>query len=178
LNIEPLPFIRRMGVTLSVVIASVACDQVTKEMAIKELRGEPMRSYLGDTFRLQFAENRGAFLSLGASLSEEHRTILFSVLVGIFLVAMLIYTLVGKSLAFWHVMALALLVGGGLSNWWDRVSRDGRVVDFMNMGIGSLRTGIFNVADLGIMAGAFMMLVLGWYEKKAVPPSSAVPPPG
>ena len=34
----------------------------------------------------------------------------------------------------------------------------GNVVDFMNMGIGNLRTGIFNIADMAIMAGLFMML--------------------
>lgn len=175
---QPVSFPKRVAITLFVVITSVACDQVTKEMAIKELRGEPMRSYALDTFRLQFAENRGAFLSLGAGLSEEQRTLIFSVLVGVFLLGMLIYTLIGKQLGLWHVVALAMLVGGGLSNWWDRVARDGRVVDFMNMGIGWLRTGIFNVADIGIMAGAIIMLVLGWAEKKQAPPPSSPAPQG
>jgi signal peptidase II len=29
-------------------------------------------------------------------------------------------------------------------------------VDFLNVGIGSLRTGIFNVADMAIMAGVII----------------------
>ena len=53
---------------------------------------------------------------------------------------------------------LALFIGGGVSNWIDRLLH-GRVVDFLNVGIGSLRTGIFNVADVAIMA-AVAMLVL------------------
>ena len=41
----------------------------------------------------------------------------------------------------------------------DRIVNDGKVIDFMNMGIGSLRTGIFNMADVLIMVGiAFILL--------------------
>src|SRR5687768_7175296 len=53
---------------------------------------------------------------------------------------------------------LALMVGGGLGNLIDRLINDGRVVDFLNVGIGPLRTGIFNVADLAITAGAVALL--------------------
>jgi signal peptidase II len=55
--------------------------------------------------------------------------------------------------------ALALLVGGGASNWIDRLANEGRVVDFMILGIGSLRTGVFNVADVAIMVGAGLLIV-------------------
>jgi signal peptidase II len=58
-----------------------------------------------------------------------------------------------------------MMVGGGLSNWFDRLVNEGRVVDFMNLGIGSFRTGIFNVADVAIMAGAAVM-VFGSSERK------------
>jgi len=47
---------------------------------------------------------------------------------------------------------MSLILGGGLSNLYDRIAY-GKVVDFMNMGIGDLRTGIFNVADMFILAG-------------------------
>jgi signal peptidase II len=53
---------------------------------------------------------------------------------------------------------LALLIGGGVSNLVDRISR-GAVVDFLNLGIGSLRTGIFNVADMAIMSGIALLIV-------------------
>jgi signal peptidase II len=40
----------------------------------------------------------------------------------------------------------------------DRIRFDGRVFDFLNVGIGGLRTGIFNVADVAIMAGGILAL--------------------
>jgi signal peptidase II len=51
-----------------------------------------------------------------------------------------------------------MLLGGGLSNLFDRIAYGGYVLDFLNVGIGPLRTGIFNVADMFIMAGVFVML--------------------
>ena len=58
-----------------------------------------------------------------------------------------------------HVL-LACLLGGGLSNLIDRAYHQGAVSDFLNIGIGKLRTGVFNVADVLIMAGAFGLLIL------------------
>jgi signal peptidase II len=58
------------------------------------------------------------------------------------------------------VFAGALFCGGGLGNWIDRVARSGYVVDFLQCGIGPVRTGIFNLADVAVMAGA-LLFVLG-----------------
>ena len=55
-------------------------------------------------------------------------------------------------------IAFALILGGGLSNMWDRILHSGFVVDFMNLGIGSLRTGIFNVADMAITCAFFIII--------------------
>ena len=50
-------------------------------------------------------------------------------------------------------LGLVLFIAGGASNWIDRVLR-GSVVDFLNVGIGPLRTGVFNMSDVAIMVGA------------------------
>lgn len=56
------------------------------------------------------------------------------------------------------VASSALIIGGGLSNLIDRIINQGAVIDFMNIGVGSLRTGIFNVADVAIMVGMFIFV--------------------
>jgi signal peptidase II len=53
-------------------------------------------------------------------------------------------------------VSVALIVGGGVSNLIDRLRYGGYVVDFLNVGIGPVRTGIFNVADMAIMVGVVM----------------------
>ncbi len=56
------------------------------------------------------------------------------------------------------VVARSLVLSGGLGNLVDRIINDGRVIDFMNIGIGSLRTGIFNVADVCITVGVVVLV--------------------
>ena len=57
------------------------------------------------------------------------------------------------------------------SNWFDRLVR-GSVLDFLNVGIGSIRTCVFNVADVAIMIGA-VVFALGQFRKgRNLPPTS------
>ena len=139
------------------VVATIGCDRVTKHIATATLAGEPGRSYLADTIRLEYVENTGGFLSLGASLPSSARTALFTIGTGIMLLV-----LVGAAVRFrWHgwlLIGTSLVLAGGASNWVDRLVR-GSVVDFMNIGVGPLRTGIFNVADMAIMVGVVVLLL-------------------
>jgi signal peptidase II len=63
--------------------------------------------------------------------------------------------------------SLALILAGGLGNIIDRIFNDRHVTDFMNVGIGNtLRTGIFNVADMCVTAGVIGLLIISFTEKK------------
>jgi len=59
-----------------------------------------------------------------------------------------------------YIVALSLVVGGGIGNLIDRIFNQCCVVDFMNLGIGSLQTGIFNVADVVITFGVIWFLFI------------------
>ena len=119
--------------------------------------GSPGQSFLGDALRLEYAENPGAFLSLGANLPAWARTALFSVLTGAFLVGCMIVALRDRW-ARGPLFGFSLVFAGGVSNLVDRVAT-GSVVDFLNVGLGSFRTGIFNVADMAIMLGGGVLVV-------------------
>jgi signal peptidase II len=138
-------------------IATIGCDRVTKHVATTSLAGEPGRSYLADTIRLDYVENSGGFRSLGADLPHAARAVLFICGSGLMLLV-----LFGAAMHFeWRgarMMGAALVLAGGASNWVDRVLQ-GSVVDFINVGVGPLRTGIFNVADVAVMLGTAVLLV-------------------
>ncbi len=170
----------RLLLLFSVLGFSVGCDQATKQIANATLKGEDMRSYLGDTFRLTWATNEGAFLSLGANLPPALRFGILTVSVGLLLLGIVIFTATNAKLNSAQVGGYAMISGGGLSNWVDRARHDGSVVDFMNLGIGrTLRTGVFNVADLAILAGIGFLLYAGWKQdreaKKKDPQTPAAP---
>jgi signal peptidase II len=143
---------------LVTVTACVGIDQLTKLIAKRTLVEGEVITLLGDGIRLLLAKNYGTFLSLGASLPENIRNAATTIGVGIILAALLGYALFSKAVNGVAVFAMAMLLGGGLSNLFDRIAYGGYVLDFLNVGIGPLRTGIFNVADMFIMAGVFVML--------------------
>jgi signal peptidase II len=159
MTLKQLP--RAMLVALVVTIC-IGCDQGTKFVAKEYLKPDAAISFAGDLFRLQYAENTGAFLSLGSSLPEDWRQWIFTVFVGLFLVGLLLYVVFSRDLDFNQVACLSLVCGGGLSNLIDRIVYDGRVVDFLNVGVGSIRTGIFIVADMAITAGAILLAIDGF----------------
>ena len=142
-----------------VLFACVGCDQATKSIAISHLPEMKAFSYFGDTIRLQLTYNRGAFLGLGHSLPEVLRHSIFTVGICFTLLCALVFALSSKSGTFPVVLAVSLFVAGGVGNLIDRVAHEGFVVDFLNLGIGPLRTGIFNIADVMIMSGVTLLII-------------------
>ena len=145
---------------LLILLISIGSDQVTKLIAFENLAGTEEISYLNDMFVLRYAENKGGFLGMGSAISENVRFWIFSVFVAVFLFILLLYLILSKTFTLYQTIALSAVLGGGIGNLIDRFRFDGRVVDFMNMGIGPLRTGIFNVADLFITFGAIFLFIL------------------
>ena len=153
-------------VVLLITLTCVGCDQATKLVAKQYLAPAAFFSFAGDTLRLQYAENTGAFLSVGAALPDPWRHLVFTVLVGLFVFGLLGYLLFSRSLPANAVTCLSFVFAGGISNLIDRIAYDGRVIDFLNVGIGPLRTGIFNVADMAITFGALILAFQSYRHKE------------
>jgi signal peptidase II len=158
---------KRILVIFLVTLSCVGCDQGTKLLASEYLPRQ-MASYLNDILRLGYTENSGAFLGLGNNLSEQARFWIFVVLVGTFLLALFVYLVSNSKQNLASLIALSLVFSGGISNFYDRVVNNGAVIDFLNIGIGSIRTGIFNVADIAIMLGVVLLVFAQNKNKAAV----------
>lgn len=147
----------RRGILLCLLLAATAgCDRVTKHYALTTLADNPGQSYLGDTIRLDYYENSGGFLSTGADWRPATRAVVFQLANGVFLLGTLLLAL-RYQWSRWASAGLMLFIAGGLSNLIDRVAI-GTVIDFMNVGVGPFRTGIFNVADVAIMVGIALLV--------------------
>jgi signal peptidase II len=151
----------RKAALIGVVLCScVGCDQATKTVAETHLASSQPIHVLGDVLRLQYSLNEGAFLGFGAALPDAVRFWVFTVLVGAALLGALAFAWVSQALNDpVNLLGVCLLIGGGLSNLLDRLLNQGQVVDFMNLGVGNLRTGVFNLADVAIMVGPGILLV-------------------
>jgi signal peptidase II len=158
----------RRAALLAAIASCVALDQVTKALASASLAPGARHSFLADTVRLELAHNSGAFLSLGASLPAGIRAHLFTWFVGLLVLGALWFAFRARTPTR-AAAGAALVAAGGLGNLWDRIATGGWVVDFMNLGLGPLRTGIFNVADVALMAG---VALIAWPERRGAEPAA------
>lgn len=146
--------------------AFISCDRITKDMAKKQLKDKAPITYLHDTIRLEYVENTGAAMSLGDDLPAKASFWLLRILPLAFLLGLFTYTLSNvQKMNPVKVFLLALLFSGGMGNIIDRILFNRHVTDFMNLGFYNIRTGIFNVADICITAGAIGLLFF-YYDKR------------
>lgn len=138
-------------------------DQVTKVWAWQTL---PEWSSWGDLFRLTYAENPGAFLSLGANFPPSVR---FAIMIGFnslmligIAVALLFFTLPTGLRWGWGVV-----LAGGVGNLIDRLIYDGHVIDFLNVGLGPVRSGIFNFADMYLTGGVLWLCLIQFWSSRS-----------
>lgn len=174
-QVQPLSGVRKFLYAALIIFVTVGLDRITKIVAQNTLRFSFPISYLDDFVRFEYAENTGAFLSLGSGLSEPVRFILLGVGVTVLLAGMLLYIVRTRSLRLPEVIVLSLIAAGGVGNLYDRLTV-GYVVDFVSMGFSGLRTGIFNVADVAITTGILLFLWLRVRKPaQETPPSSSKP---
>ena len=116
----------RMGrwlAALTIVFVCVSCDQASKHVAADELPSRGRISMLGDTVRMEYIENDGAFLGLGSQWPAKVRFWILTVGTGVFLSA-LVWGMLRHAQHRYQTAAMALILGGGLGNLIDRVLRE------------------------------------------------------
>lgn len=153
-------------------LAVVLADQITKAVVVKYIPIYTIGWTLcGDLVRIIHVANKGVAFSLGASLSQTFRSLLFSLapLVVIGLVVWIYFrNKEFNSLQRWCVCGI---VGGGIGNIIDRIFRPQGVVDFIDVkffGIFGLdRWPTFNVADAAIVVCGILLIVSFIFSMKA-----------
>jgi signal peptidase II len=106
---------------------------------------------LGEVLRFVLRFNTGAAFSV--AWGGPMVLLVFNVVASILLC---VYILRMKSTRV--MLFLGLILGGALGNTIDRVFR-GPVTDFIDMGIGTLRWPVFNVADIALVVGGALLLL-------------------
>lgn len=152
----PLPLARRLAILLPVVLLLLGLDQWSKGWAVANLEGHPPRTYLA-IFTLVYAENKGAWGSMGAGWGDMTRWLVLGLLPALVLIGLAVYALKDSEITGWEVTACGLVVAGGTGNLIDRFTL-GYVQDFLYVGYGRLGTNIFNIADAVVMMGLGILL--------------------
>lgn len=181
-----------------ILVLGVGLDQVTKQIANVTLGVSCNTEYPGYDpalasecpydheafFTWYHIYNEGAFLSMGDGWPEWQRLLFLTVLPTLLLVGVAFWMLRSDKATRFEVITFALIAAGGFGNLIDRMVA-GKVVDFMfmnldifNAGWDWAKTGIFNVADLYIMAGVAMYIIVAartWLKSMGKPKTEDVP---
>lgn len=150
---------RRFGWRIAYLFAALGIylvDQASKAWAVKALRGGESVTLISGFLDLVYAENPGiAFgqLQEGGSFGRWF----FVVLAIAAAVAVLIYFFRTVRSDDRLLGACALLLAGIVGNLTDR-ARLGHVIDFILLHYNSYHWPVFNVADMSISAGAFLLI--------------------
>jgi len=144
-------------------------DQMIKFLVVRGLRPYLDYPVIGNFFKLTLVYNKG--ILFGIRLFPTELAWLYpTVMIGIMVMVLV-------ALAFektWpNTVAYGMILGGALGNLIDRF-RIGRVVDFLNFGIGDARWPYFNLADSAIICGIITIIVFSFGKKKEEPEGSSI----
>ncbi len=135
----------------------IVSDQWTKFLAGSFLTKGDDVIVFNSFLKFTLVQNHGGFLGIIDNLPEAWRFFLLTVCVSVLLIGCLGYLLGCNKSTPRYDLPLSLVIGGGLGNLVDRMLHNGGVTDFLSIGVGSFRTGIFNLADVSILIGSFIL---------------------
>ena len=132
----------------------VYLDQITKALAVKNLKDQPAYVLMDGVFELHYLENRGAAFGM-----LQNQKVLFIVIATVMLVV-IAYMLIKLPRNKHYVpleMLLVLIAAGAVGNLIDRVSLN-YVVDFLYFKL--INFPIFNVADIYVSVSCVLLAIL------------------
>ncbi len=157
--------LRNLSILL-LVLANAGCDQLTKNVARKNIAYHETINVIGNHLILTKVENSGAFLSTGDTLASSVKFVVLSFIPLLALCYGIYYLLKNNQLNNLLVLGICFVIGGGLGNLYDRLIY-GSVTDFLHIDFYLIKTGIFNLADVSIMIG-MIILVIHLYFKRTL----------
>jgi signal peptidase II len=148
-----------------ILVAVVANDVFTKWLAVEKLsdpQGMP-HAIIGEWLRFTLVYNPGA--AFGLNVGEASRWVFTALTIGALLILGRLYVTSPRGDRM-RVVSLALVCGGAVGNLIDRLRHAHGVVDFIDIGFGTARWPTFNIADMAVSSGAFLLAIVLWAEEK------------
>ena len=144
-----------------VVSIVVVLDRITKIVAESALAGDRIIQVVGDVVQFRLVYNRGAAFGISIGAYSRWFFLIVAIVAVWVLFRMWREAAAGDRLRTW---AVSIVAGGAAGNAIDRVVSAPGVVDFIDVGIGTLRWPTFNIADIAVSCGAVALALSLWRE--------------
>jgi signal peptidase II len=155
-----------------VLLVVVVLDVITKAIAVAALYppGYVTRQVIGDAVRFTLVYNPGA--AFGLHLGTHSRWIFMALTLGALIILWRLYRQTLQD-DLRKAAAIALVSAGAIGNFIDRVKSEKGVVDFIDIGMEAHRWPTFNIADMAVSVGAFLLAFVLWGEEQALKPAAS-----
>lgn len=152
---------------VSIILAVVLLDQVTKLWAVKSLIDKGSVEVLGRFFMLTLVYNEGG--ALGTSIGSSTLYLVISIII-LPLLIFYLYQYRARTIICWPI---AFIAGGAIGNIIDRIYL-GKVIDFIDVdffdfsffGRNIDRWWTFNIADAAISCGIVFLIIVSFIPAK------------
>ncbi len=128
-------------------------DIISKQLVLYFMVENQTIQIIPHFFSLTYVKNTGVAFSM------LEGNILFILLMSVIVVGVLIYFAKSKGNGRLEKICYSMILGGALGNFLDRIFY-GYVIDFFDFTLFGFKMAIFNVADVLIVCGVFLLIVL------------------
>ena len=149
---------------LLALLITLALDRLTKLGAEQALLRRVPVSVIGQYVQLTLDYNTGVSFGMFANGGVWLLALTSLIIAG--LVVWLLIALHTRQLLSAAAWPAGMILGGAIANFGDRLV-DGRVTDFLDFGISTVRWPTFNFADSFIMVGIGLLMVISLFQKGA-----------
>lgn len=147
---------------LTALMIALAIDFLTKAWAERSLLLYTPIPLSGEFFRLTLGYNTG--VAFGMFANGGVGPLILTGLIIIILAVWMVQAMRTNEIPPVAAWPVGLILGGALANFVDRLP-DGRVTDFLDIGIGAARWPTFNLADSFIVVGVAVLLLISLAPK-------------
>ena len=144
-------------------LSIILLDVVTKVLVVRHLTPYVPHEVFGSYGRLTLAYNPGAAFSMSVG---SYSRIAFGTIAAVALGAVGWWAWTTPRGERMRILGLGLVWGGAAGNLIDRLRSGRGVVDFIDIGVGTVRFWTFNVADSGVTIGACLLALALWHEEQ------------
>lgn len=155
---------KHWSLMLIATVFALGTDVLTKRWAEQALEFHDPFPIVGNLFRLSLGYNTGAAFGLFANSGTP-----LLLITGLIIVGLLFWLLVMLRGANWRPtlwLPVGLVLGGAMANFLDRLP-DGRVTDFLDVGLGAARWPTFNLADSFIVIGIGFLALMSFSQRNS-----------
>jgi signal peptidase II len=159
------PGLAKAGIFIALVLGVLLLDVSTKWLVQSSLTMYEQVDVIGEYVRLTYIYNPGAAFGIHLGPNSRFIFLFLSVIALVALAGMYWATPIADRL---RLASIALICGGAIGNLIDRLRSERGVVDFLDVGVGTIRWPVFNVADIAVTTGAILLALSLWNEERQV----------